>query len=62
MAKKKVCKKCKLFVKGNECPNCHGTDFYTTWKGRIIILDPAKSEIAKKMGVDKVGEYAIRVR
>ncbi len=58
---KKVCKKCKIFVKGNECPICHGTDFSTTWKGRIYVLDPEKSEIAKKLGIKKEGEYAIAI-
>ena len=58
---KKVCKKCKIFVKGNECPICHGTDFATTWKGRIYVLDPEKSEIAKRLGIKKEGEYAIAV-
>ncbi len=62
MTKKKACRTCRLFVKGNECPNCKGTDFTTSWKGRIIIVDPAKSEIAQKMGVKGAGEYAIRIK
>ncbi len=62
MTKKKVCKKCKLFIRGGECPICKGTDFSTTWKGRIIILNVEKSEVAKKLGVAQPGEYAVRVR
>ncbi len=62
MTKKKVCKKCKLFVRGNECSICKGTDFSTTWKGRIIILNVEKSDIAQKLGVTLPGEYAVRVR
>ncbi|MBD3354362.1 DNA-directed RNA polymerase subunit E'' [Candidatus Woesearchaeota archaeon] len=62
MAKKKVCKKCKRFVDGNECPNCKGNQFSTNWQGRINILDPEKSEIAKKIGIKEKGEYAIKVR
>lgn len=62
MVKKKVCKKCKLFVDGTECPLCKGKQFSTNWQGRIIILDPEKSEIAKKIGIKVKGEYAIKVR
>ena len=60
--KKKACKKCKIFVAGNECPICHGNKFSTNWQGRIYILDPEKSDIAKKMEIKVKGEYAIKVR
>jgi RNA polymerase subunit RPABC4/transcription elongation factor Spt4 len=60
--KKKVCKKCKLFVDGNECPNCKSNQFSTNWQGRISILDTQKSAIAKKIGLENNGEYAIKSR
>ena len=59
---KKVCKKCRIFVEGQECPLCHNSNFTETWKGRITILDVEKSEIAKKVGIEVKGEYAIKVR
>ncbi|HIH25372.1 DNA-directed RNA polymerase subunit E'' [Candidatus Woesearchaeota archaeon] len=62
MVKKKACKKCKIFVKGNECPICKGTDFTTSWKGRIVVMDADKSEIAKKLDIKMKGEYVIKVR
>lgn len=61
VSKKKVCKTCKIFVKGDKCPICGGTSFTTNWKGRITITNAEKSEIAKKMGITKDGEYAIKV-
>ncbi len=60
--KKKVCKRCKLFVEGDTCPICKESSFVTTWQGRINIIDAQKSEIAKKAGYEKDGEYAIKVR
>jgi len=60
--KRKVCKKCKIFVKGDTCPLCNGSDFTETWQGRIFVLDAEKSEIAKKAGIKNKGEYAIKVR
>ncbi|MBW3002550.1 DNA-directed RNA polymerase, subunit E'' [Candidatus Woesearchaeota archaeon] len=59
--KKKACKNCKIFVEGDECPVCKGTQFVTNWKGRLYIIDANKSEIAKKIGAKVKGEYAIKV-
>jgi RNA polymerase subunit RPABC4/transcription elongation factor Spt4 len=61
MSKKKACKKCKIFVEGEECPQCHSAQFVLNWKGRIHILDAGKSDIAKKIGTAVKGEYAIKV-
>jgi len=62
MAKKKVCKKCKVFVDGPECPICHGNQFTQNWQGRINVLDHEKSDIAQKMQKKEKGEYAIKAR
>jgi len=59
---KKVCKKCKTFVKGNECPLCHGNQFSENWQGRINVIDANKSDIAKKVNISSKGEYVIKVR
>ena len=59
---KKVCKKCKLFVTGTECPLCHGKDFTENWKGKLIVLDAERSEVAKKLNIKSKGEYAIKIR
>ena len=60
--KKKVCKKCKIFVKGDQCPVCHDSQFSTNWNGRIFILDTNKSAISNKIGIKVKGEYAIKVK
>lgn len=62
MTKKKVCRKCKLFYEGAECPACKDNQAATTWKGRIAIVSSEKSKIAKKMGITYSGEYAIKIR
>ncbi|MFH1972513.1 MAG: transcription elongation factor subunit Spt4 [archaeon] len=59
---RKVCKTCKIFVAGQQCPICHNSNFSESWKGRIFIADANKSEIAKKLGINVKGEYAIKVR
>lgn len=60
--KKKVCKRCKMFTDATECPNCHGNQFTNNWKGRLFIVDVKQSGIAKKIGVEMDGEYAIKAR
>lgn len=60
--KKKVCKKCRIFVEGEECPLCNSRDFSTNWQGRINVIDANKSIAAKKAGITVKGEYAIKTR
>jgi DNA-directed RNA polymerase subunit E" len=62
MAKKKACKKCKLFVEGDTCPACGSTSFTTSWQGRLYVNDAARSMIAEKVEITAKGEYAIKVR
>jgi RNA polymerase subunit RPABC4/transcription elongation factor Spt4 len=63
VVKREVCKKTKKFM---DDPNFkgHKADQGTTtsWHGRIYVVDPNKSEIAKIMGLEEQGEYAIKVR
>lgn len=51
-----------IFVEGGECPLCKGTNFATSWQGRLAIIDVQKSKIAQTVKIDAKGEYAIKVR
>jgi DNA-directed RNA polymerase subunit E" len=59
---KKACNKCKILFSEEKCPICNNTDFSEMWKGRIIVLKPAESEIAKKLGIEREGIYAIKIK
>ena len=59
---KKVCRNCKIFVSGNECPLCKNSNFADSWQGRINIIDANKSEIAKELNINVKGEYVIKVK
>ena len=59
---KKVCRKCRLIVKGKTCPVCGESDFTTTWSGRVNVFDPESSQIAQSMSITIKGKYALRVR
>lgn len=59
---KKVCKKCKIFFEGDNCPICSGTETTETWKGKLVVFKPGESEIAKNLKITKEGTYAIKTR
>ena len=59
---KKVCKKCRVFVKESTCPECGGNQFSETWKGRVVIFNPEESIISQKLKIKKPGNYAIKSR
>lgn len=58
---KKACNKDKILVEGNVCPLCKGNQFVEGWKGRIVMFDAEKSEIAKRLNIKVKGEYAIKI-
>jgi DNA-directed RNA polymerase subunit E" len=57
----KACKNCMSIVDGNKCPRCGG-ETSREWQGYLIVIDPEKSEIARKMGIHAAGRYALRVK
>lgn len=59
---KLACKNCHLISTSNRCPECKTLSMSDDWIGIYIIIDPEKSQIAKKLEVKKPGRYAIRVR
>lgn len=61
MAKERACKKCKTIYKGTVCPKCGSEEHSDTFKGKIIVLDPEQSEIAKRINTKEKGEYAIKL-
>jgi DNA-directed RNA polymerase subunit E" len=58
----KACTNCKLITNEKVCPNCGGNQFTTDWFGVVVILNPERSEIAKELGIQYQGRYAIKVR
>ncbi|MET1128682.1 MAG: transcription elongation factor subunit Spt4 [Thermoproteota archaeon] len=60
----KACRRCKSLVpkEATRCPVCGSTDLSNDWEGVIVVIDPEKSELAKKLGITQPGRYALRVR
>ncbi|HLC53988.1 MAG TPA: transcription elongation factor subunit Spt4 [Candidatus Nanoarchaeia archaeon] len=63
MAAQKACKKCKAIYEGAKCPNCGASseDSAETFKGRIVVLDEERSEIAKNVKITKKGTFAVKL-
>ncbi len=58
----RACRNCYYIVpKGTVCPNCKGTSFSSRWNGLLVIIDPVKSEIAKRLTIKSKGKYALSV-
>ncbi len=59
----KACRNCRAVVPESEqkCPYCGGTEFSEEWYGLIIIVNPEKSCLAKALGVNRKGMFAIDV-
>jgi len=58
----RACRNCFYIVpKGTVCPNCKGTSFSTRWSGLLVVIDPSKSQIARKLNIKTKGKYALSV-
>ena len=63
MAKPKACKLCNTILEeGDKCQNCGSKEITESFKGRAVILNPEKSEIAKKLNIKEKGNFAIKTR
>ena len=62
MAKKaKACKKCRfIYEDGEKCPKCGSSSSTENWKGKIEIVNPEQSEIAKQLKLSEKGVYTIK--
>ncbi len=58
----KACRACKIVTEDSVCPECKGSDLSEDFQGFAIILDAKRSQIAEKMGIDKEGQYALKIR
>lgn len=63
MSKQKACKLCStIYEDRDKCPNCESKENTEGFKGRIVVLNPEKSEIAQKLNLKEKGNFAIKTR
>ncbi len=58
----KACRRCRALAprEANRCPVCGSTDLSEDWEGAIIVI--GDSSVAERLGIERQGRYAIRVR
>ncbi len=57
----KACRNCRFITDQAKCPRCGG-EVSRECQGYLVVIDPDKSEIARKMGIHASGRYALRVK
>jgi DNA-directed RNA polymerase subunit E" len=60
--KTKACKICNTIYDGDKCPKCDSRESTDNFKGRIVLLNPEKSEIAPKLNLKNQGNFAIKTK
>jgi DNA-directed RNA polymerase subunit E" len=59
----KACKNCRLIVAdAGTCPLCQSNELTEKFSGQLVVVDPERSEIAKKLEIKAPGTYAIKIR
>lgn len=61
MPKQKACKICKKIYEGDKCPDCGSKEFSDSFKGRIVVINSEKSEVAPKLELKEKGNFAIKL-
>ena len=61
MSTLRACKGCRAITEEDKCPRC-GEKTSREWQGYLIMVSHSRSEIAKKVGIDADGKYALKVR
>jgi len=59
--KEKACKNCRLIYEGDNCPSCGKKETSDSFKGKVEIVDPEKSDMAQRLKYTKKGVYAIKL-
>ena len=60
MAKEKACKQCRTVYEGSKCPKCGSSEHSDNFKGKVVVLNPDESVIAKNLKLKDKGQYALR--
>ena len=57
----KACKTCRAITEEDKCKLCGGQTS-KEWQGYVLVIDHTKSEIAKRLGLNVNGKFALKVR
>jgi DNA-directed RNA polymerase subunit E" len=56
-----ACSKCgKIYTEIQKCPSCN-VQLTRDWSGRVALIDPEKSKVAKQIDSPTKGMYALKI-
>lgn len=61
MAVQKVLKATREIISSEEYSKYSSEELADTFKGKVVIINPEQSEIAKNLKINKKGTYAIKL-
>ncbi len=58
-----ACGECNLVLDDgiDQCPRCPTAPVSSDWLGLVVILEPDRSAVARRLGVEIPGNYALKV-
>jgi RNA polymerase subunit RPABC4/transcription elongation factor Spt4 len=62
MAKEKAHKVTRKIVSSKEIKNYKAEELVDTFKGKVVVFDAEKSEVAKELDIKEKGAFAIKLR
>ena len=57
----RACRKCRALTIHSACPIDGSKNLSDEWSGLIVILDPERSDVARSMGFNTAGRFALKV-
>ena len=58
-----ACNECHIILADgvDQCASCPSSPVSSDWTGYVVIMDPSRSEIAKRLNIEYPGNYALKV-
>ena len=58
-----ACSECHIILADgiDQCASCPSAPVSSDWNGYVVVLDPSRSEIAKRLNIEVPGNYALKV-
>ena len=58
-----ACSECHLILADGilQCSRCPSAPVSSDWSGYVVVMDPSRSEIAKRLAIEFPGNYALKV-
>ncbi len=58
-----ACSECHLILAEgiDQCSRCPSAPVSSDWSGYVVVMNPSRSEIARRLSIEAPGSYALKV-